>query len=114
VVHHAFHGTASRRGKNFVRLQCAKNRLRTVLKNASTPYLARTAPRLLWELVWSLAHAGPAAFSDYWAAASDGLSQRGAVAKIARQDRRAIELRWCHERVGADEKKQLGSASNGA
>jgi GT2 family glycosyltransferase len=94
TVYHAFHGTSSRRGKNFVRLQCGKNRLRTVLKNGSMTYIAASTRRIFADFVWSIGKEGPRVFFEYFAATMSGLAQRGSVAKLARSPRRMIELDW--------------------
>jgi len=94
TVYHAFHGSSGRRSQHFVQLQCAKNRLRTVLKNASLPYVARSSMRVLGDVVWAVAKEGPRALVAYWSALTDGLSQRKAVTRMMRRDRRSVEQRW--------------------
>jgi GT2 family glycosyltransferase len=117
TVYHAFHGTASRRGKHFVLLQCYKNRVRTVLKNGSRSYIAATSFRIVRELLWSVAKEGPNALAGYHAAIRDGLSQRRAVSRILRQRRRAVEQRWVRRERSLDERSASSAdatdASNG-
>ncbi len=94
TVYHAFHGTSNRRGKHFVRLHCCKNRVRTMLKNASLRYILGTTSRIVSELAWSATQEGVKVLPAYWAAINDGLSQRSAVTRLVRENRRAVELRW--------------------
>jgi len=101
TVYHTYNGSSSRRGRYFVRMQCAKNRVRTVLKNGSRTYIAGSLFRMLSELVWCVTKEGPRAFAGYQAAIQDGLSQRKAVGKVVRSDRRALEKRWVG--IGATE-----------
>lgn len=93
-VYHALHASSRRRGRDFVRLQCGKNRLRTVLKNASRRYIARASVRILGDLLWAIIRQGPRALVDYWTAGASGLAQRRAVGNIARESRRQVEVRW--------------------
>jgi GT2 family glycosyltransferase len=94
TVHHAFHGTSSRRGKDFVGLQCAKNRLRTILKNGSRTYIVRSSLRIVGDLVWAMSREGVRAIGAYAAAGKSGFRQRAAVARMARVSRRSVELAW--------------------
>jgi GT2 family glycosyltransferase len=99
TVHHAYNASSSRRGKYFVRSQCAKNRVRTVLKNGSRVYIAGSIFRMLFELAWCVTKEGVRALEGYGAAIRDGLSQRGSVDMVVRRDRRALEKQWI--RIGA-------------
>jgi GT2 family glycosyltransferase len=101
TVHHAYNASSGRRGKYFVRSQCAKNRVRTVLKNGSRAYIAASLFRMFFELVWCVTKEGLRALAGYRAAIRDGLSQRRAVDTVVRCDRRALEKRWI--RIGATE-----------
>jgi GT2 family glycosyltransferase len=98
TVYHAFHGSSQRRGAHFVRLQCGKNRLRTVLKNGSKSYIATSSPRIFIDFLWALVRQGPRAVPEFWAAGASGLSQRRAVGEIAREERRSIERQWLARR----------------
>jgi GT2 family glycosyltransferase len=93
-VLHTRHGSARQRGDHFLFLHCAQNRLRTLLKNASLPFLVRCLPRTLCDAVRSLGRGGPAAVWALTRAASGGLAQRRAVGKAAVVSRREIERRW--------------------
>lgn len=94
VVVHAFHGSASRRGRDFVSYQCYKNRLRTLLKNGSLPYLLRSLWRLAREGLWSLRTQRMTALRAYGAAISEGIAQRKAVSRLSKVDRSRLEKRW--------------------
>jgi GT2 family glycosyltransferase len=94
VVVHAFRGSSSRRGKEFIELQCMTNRLRTLAKNASVPLLVTTVRRTFSDLKWATRQLGPKAVPLFVGAALDGARQRSRVSRMARQPRRALERRW--------------------
>jgi GT2 family glycosyltransferase len=94
TVLHDFHGSSSRQAAHFVRLHCCRNRVRTMLKNASLIYIARCVPRMAYEATWAALRVGPVAIVDYAAAVRDGLRQRPAVTKLMRTPRRELESRW--------------------
>jgi len=99
VVTHTFHGSSSGRGDTFVARQCNYNRARTLLKNASPGLIARSLPRILMELGWSLRAQGPEALPIYFRAARQGLAERPRVRKLAQVPRRAVESRWFERRT---------------
>jgi hypothetical protein len=70
-----------------------------MLKNASWGYVLRAWSRVAYELALSIVKEGPKALPHYGAAVYDGLSQRRAVSRLAREDRRAIERRWIADSV---------------
>lgn len=94
TVFHAFRGSSSRRGQDFVALHCARNRVRTLLKNASLRQLVRSVPRLFRDFVWVARRRGLGTLGDYASAIRDGLAQRGSVAAKTRISRRELERRW--------------------
>lgn len=93
-VEHVFQGTSRRHGRHFVTVQCMRNRVRTLLKNASWRMIARSLPRSASDLLWLLQHAGGRALAEWTLAVRDGLAQRGTVGQRATLDRRAVERRW--------------------
>lgn len=93
-VDHAFQGTSRRHGRHFVTIQCMRNRVRTLLKNASWRMIARSLPRSASDLLWLLQHAGGRALADWTLAVRDGLRARPAVTRLAGTDRRTLERRW--------------------
>ena len=100
TVLHAFRGSSSRRGQDFVALHCARNRVRTLLKNASLGHLVRSAPRLSRDLIWLAKRRGIATLSDYASALRDGFRQRSAVTALSRSERAEIERLWLRPRRG--------------
>ena len=94
VVYHAFHGSAARRGKRFVTVHCARNRLRLLLKNASVSYIVRALPRLVSDFAASLFFERTAALGEFYRAARDGWTQRALVARIAQCKRDGVERQW--------------------
>ena len=93
-VDHAFQGTSRRHGRHFVTIQCMRNRVRTLLKNASWFMIVRSLPRSASDLLWLLQHAGGRALADWTLAVRDGLRGRSAVTRMATTDRRSLEQRW--------------------
>lgn len=98
IVHHRFHGSASRRGAHFVEVQCAKNRLRYLAKNASPSFLVTSAPKTLVDLGNSLRWGGPRALVELAKAVRDGVLGRREVERARRVDRRALERSWVRPR----------------
>jgi len=70
------------------------NRVRTLLKNASLAMILRSLPRTASDLLWLLQHAGGTALARWVRAVGSAAGQRGAVTRLARVDRLAIERRW--------------------
>jgi GT2 family glycosyltransferase len=93
-VEHAFQGSSRRHGRHFVARQCIRNRVRTLLKNASWQMVLHSLPRTASDLLWLLQHAGGTALSDWLRAVASGLAGRRRVAPTVRTDRRALERRW--------------------
>jgi len=93
-VEHVFQGSSRRHGPHFVTIQCKRNRLRTLLKNASLRMIVRTLPRTAGDLLWLLRHDGGRALADWLDAVRDGAGQRAHVNRIASGTRRALERRW--------------------
>lgn len=94
VVHHAFHGSSSRRGRHFVARHCKYNRLRMLVKNGSATLFVRGLPRTVGDLVWSVRVDGASGVTDYAKALHDGMRQRAAVSQRTRVERRDVERRW--------------------
>ncbi|MDA1195555.1 MAG: glycosyltransferase family 2 protein [Planctomycetota bacterium] len=93
-VDHAFQASSRRRARHFVTTHCMRNRVRTLLKNASWRMILRSLPRSASDLLWLLQHAGGRALADWLAAVRDGVRHRPAVTRLLRLDRRAVERRW--------------------
>lgn len=96
VLHH-FQGSAPLQTRAFVASQCAANKLRLLLKNASWSYVARASPGVLWrDLLPLFRHRGLAAVPLLAAAVRDGLSQRAHIERLldAQITRQGLEARW--------------------
>jgi GT2 family glycosyltransferase len=93
-VFHEAHATTGRRGWRFVKTQCAKNRLRTLIKNASGRFLARSLARTALDLLRIPAMGGPAALAATLRGAKKSAGLRRAVTALTRVDRVALERRW--------------------
>jgi GT2 family glycosyltransferase len=94
IVHHRYNGSTARMGRSWLVVMTRTNRLRTLVKNASVPFLVTTAPTSLldvWRLFW---HGGPRATVGLFRAARGGLDQRRHVARLARRSRRSVERAW--------------------
>lgn len=94
TVHHEAHATTGRKGWRFVKAQCAKNRLRTLIKNASPGFLARSLGRTAYDLLRIPALAGPRALADTILAARRSARLREEVGRLARMRREEVERRW--------------------
>lgn len=98
IVFHRFHGSASRRGKHFVEVQCARNRLRYLAKNASPQLMLRSAPKTAIDVVNSVRWEGAGALLELARAVRDGVRGRREVERARREDRREVERRWVRAR----------------
>ena len=97
-IYHAFQGSARRRGSSFVEQQCAKNRLRVLLKNASPGFILRSVPRTVGDVARLAWAGGPAALPRGWRAARRALAERTLVGALARDERQRIEQQWSFAR----------------
>lgn len=97
VAYHVRHGSAQRRGNRFVELQCRRNRIGTLLKNASASLLVRSLPGTLRDAILLLVRGGPAGACGYLRSIGRALSQRSNVTAISRVSRRDVEHRWLGE-----------------
>ncbi len=100
VVEHVFQGSSRRHGRYFVTTQCMRNRVRTLLKNASLRMILRSLPRTASDLLWLLQHAGGSALADWLRAVQHAARQRPAVSRLSASGRRALERRWVARRTG--------------
>lgn len=94
VVHHAFHGSSSRREGDFVSNHLKTNRLRCLLKNGSAEFLVLAAPRVAWEAALLLRAKGWQGARELARAARDGATARSTVTAVARVERRSVERSW--------------------
>lgn len=100
VAYHVRHGSAQRRGNRFVELQCRRNRVGTLLKNASASLLVRSLPGTLRDAILLLVRGGPAGACGYLRSIGRALSQRSNVTALSRVSRRDVEHRWLRESGG--------------
>jgi GT2 family glycosyltransferase len=94
IVHHKYHGSTERRSSQWLVQMSVTNRARTLLKNASWPFLLRTALGLadgLRKLWWVC---GRAALPQYFEAVRLSMQLRAEVEKKRSLSRRAVERRW--------------------
>jgi GT2 family glycosyltransferase len=97
VVHHKWHGSVDRHGRDWLTAAVRINRIRTLVKNASTGFLARTIAAHQSEVVELVKDGRLAAARRLGHAVRRSLAQRREVSAIARVDRRAVERAWVVE-----------------
>lgn len=98
TVFHDAHATTGRKGWRFVKTQCAKNRLRTLVKNASGRFIGRSAGQTLLDLLRIPGMGGPRALADALAGAMRSARLRSAVGRLSRIARVELERRWVTSR----------------
>lgn len=94
MITHAWQGSSTGRGIDFVGLQYRLNRLRTLAKNASCTMLLTSLPRSLSHAFWLTLHRGPRGLAAVWAALRDGFAQRPHVQSLVALEVRAMERSW--------------------
>lgn len=101
VVLHRFQGSSRRRGEAWVVRMCRINRVRTLVKNASFAFIARSWLQTARDARAELRSAGIGALADLARAAWRAWPQRGEVRRLLARDRRDVERRWAVRGVGA-------------
>ena len=94
VVVHRYQGSSARRGRAWRTMMAESNRLGTLLKNASAPFLLRCTPRALQASVSVLWHGGREGPSRLARSVCNGLEQRKLASQLCTLDRRTLEARW--------------------
>lgn len=94
IVHHTWHGSSKRHGRAWLVVISRTNRIRTLLKNASLPFLLRTSPKTAYEIAELLFHGRAKAGADLIKALRDSVLVRNEVNRMAKENRRHIEERW--------------------
>ncbi|MDF3064708.1 MAG: putative glycosyltransferase [Polyangiaceae bacterium] len=94
VVYHVWHGSSQRHGDRWLILQTRANRLRTVLKNGSGPFLASVSANLCKAGFELLRHGRLAGPGLLWAALRDGVIGRRQVSAASQVSRTTVEARW--------------------
>lgn len=98
VVLHKWHGSSDRHGPTWLMNMAGTNRIRTLCKNASPGFVARTLGRTFSE-GWRIVRQGRiSAAGTLLGACARGLLQRSQVTRMARVDRRALERAWVRPR----------------
>jgi GT2 family glycosyltransferase len=91
AVLHAWHGSVGRHGVSWLEVMASTNRMRTLCKNASLPFMAGAAPAIAGDLFMVARHGGLDALGKYVGAVRHSLRQRTEVARMIRVDRRTVE-----------------------
>jgi GT2 family glycosyltransferase len=105
VVLHKYQGSAVRHGHRWMIVLSHRNRLRTLIKNASARFIARTLPRTLEEIFRLVRVDGMRTVLPLARAVIESSRQRAFVTALARGSREHLEANW----VGR-EGKSLNSA----
>ncbi len=94
IVLHKYQGSAVRHGAQWMIDVSHRNRLRTLIKNASPSFIARTMPRTIEEIARLTRIGGVRAFVDISRVIVESARQRSSVTNIARTSREEVEERW--------------------
>jgi len=105
VVLHKYQGSAVRHGHRWMIVLSHRNRLRTLIKNASARFIARTLPRTLEEIFRLVRVDGMRTVLPLARAVVESSRQRAFVTALARGSREHLEANW----VGRE-----GKSLNGA
>jgi len=99
VVYHTLHASSKRHGAKFVQRHCKRNRIRTLLKNGSVPFLVRSFPKTILDVGALVMWDGLGALLEIVNAVQDSMPQRRAVARMSKRSRREVEGRWVSSRT---------------
>jgi GT2 family glycosyltransferase len=94
IVYHRYHGSSARHGKSWLQSISRTNRIRTLLKNASWPMLAKVSLDMLGDSGIVLWHSRARGFKALFGAVSTGLEARREVSALSRQERQRVEAKW--------------------
>lgn len=94
VVLHRWHGSSDRHGRAWLAVMSKTNRIRTLLKNASIPFLVRTGPRTVKELAEIAWHGRVRGLRAVATAVRESVESRRRVAAMTVREREAVEARW--------------------
>lgn len=98
IVHRAPRAATSRRAARDLGVQLRRNRLRTLIKNASPTMLARALPRTVVDLAELVAWTRASGVVDLVRALKGAVDARAEVARLQRLDRRVVERQWTSKR----------------
>jgi GT2 family glycosyltransferase len=93
-VLHQWHGSSDRHGKAWLVVLASTNRIRTLIKNASIPFIIGTSPRTVKELAELVWYGRTRAVRALAVAVRDSVALRQSVTKIATVNRRSVERAW--------------------
>jgi GT2 family glycosyltransferase len=94
AVRHRYQASVRHRETDFVGRHCRENRLRVLLKNATTAMMARGMWHTTVDLLHVVRNDGLAGIFRVAGACRAALDERGLVSRMTRVGRREVERRW--------------------
>ncbi|MBI2391079.1 MAG: glycosyltransferase family 2 protein [Deltaproteobacteria bacterium] len=94
IVLHKYQASAVRHGHRWMIVLSHRNRLRTLIKNASPGFFARTMPRTLEEIFRLIRFEGVRGLVPLARAVVESGRQRPAVTALQRRSRHGVEASW--------------------
>ena len=94
AVLHELHGSAEAHADGFVKRQCTRNRIRTVLANGSARYVVGAVFRLAKDVGWLIVNTRQSAVGDIGRALRAGIAARRALPVASRRARLSVEATW--------------------
>lgn len=94
IVHHRWHGSSDRHGRSWLEAIACTNRLRTLIKNASVPFLLRTSPRTALEVGKIAWHGRWSGVTRLARALGESTAARRRVTGLVKVARRDVERAW--------------------
>lgn len=94
IVLHKYQASAARHGRAWMIVLSHRNRLRTLIKNASPSFLARTMPRTLEEILRLFRYEGVRTVVPLARAVVESTRYRRFVTQMARSSREGVEATW--------------------
>jgi hypothetical protein len=94
IVHHRWHGSSVRHGRSWLEAIACTNRLRTLIKNASIPFILRTTPRTALEVGKIAWHGRWAGVTRLARAIGESTAARRRVTDLTKVARRDVERTW--------------------
>lgn len=93
-VLHQWHGSSDRHGKSWLVVLASTNRIRTLLKNASVPFILQTTPRTVKELAELAWHGRAKALRGLTEAVKQSVAARRRVTAMSKVTRDVVEREW--------------------
>jgi GT2 family glycosyltransferase len=94
IVHHRWHGSTRRRSRGWLLSLSYTNRIRTLLKNASVPFIILTIPRTLKEVSELVIFGQFKAFVSLFGVIAESLTMRQRVSTMTTVPRQSVEHAW--------------------